>query len=529
MIIKFLEITSKIFQSSEILHTVQNLGLAFLTILIPFAIAVFTIILQKKEEKKNLQELNLSVLLDEVFNLKSILGATVFIFIPFCFWSIFPAWWFRFTLILVSLLAIYFIGRAIWRVYKWVKGNEINYQINYLKKIDNPKELQTIWEDIWRSDEKILGLKKERKFLEVFITKTERFIKNKEKRLLRFFINKRNTEKNPEICGILLQDFLNYISNRSLQGLISILPKMLEWRFEILNKTYNKKEDNFLWDSGVFPPLIVIREIIREIIKRGLKSDNKWWVEKMFQKLKEHIDKHKEEKINDGFYLDFFFKDIDDLLFEKMAQSPLKYEICSRYFPSEWKITKEKLENGDKIPGVILSNFIEWMSQRIIDNQSMDFDNVLDYDLRCFFLNISSTYWAKILLFVFSSWTENNDYKNKVDYIIKNKEINFGRGESLGSVMTFSLDKTNKEEAMKRVEAEGERAMKDKIRNTFELVDFLSRYERNFYFFKKSLKKYITDLQNLEGKFKSESVEEHRRKRYLEVFNGFSEFLKNKS
>ena len=347
-------------------------------------------------------------------------------------------------------------------------------------------------------------------FLEIFEKKIDRFIKN----------------NNPEICGILLRDFLNYIFNRSFQGLISILPKTLEWRFEILNKTYNKKEDNFLWDSGVFPPLIVIREIIRAIIKRGLKSDNKWWVEKMFQKLKEHIDKHKEEKINDGFYLDFFFKDIDDLLFEKMAQSPLKYEICSRYFPSEWKITKEKLENGDKIPGVILSNFIEWMSQRIIDNQSMDFDNVLDYDLRCFFLNISSTYWAKILLFVFSSWTENSDYKNKVDYIIKNRKINFGLGESPGPAMTFSLNKMSKEEAMKKAEKEWEGVMRNKIKDTFELVNFLSGHERNFYFFEKNLEEYITALRNLEEKFKPSSNEEYRRQSYLEVFSGFSNFLK---
>ena len=82
---------------------------------------------------------------------------------------------------------------------------------------------------------------------------------------------------------------------------------------------------------------------------------------------------------------------------------------------------------------------------------------------------------------------------------------------------------------MKKAESERKRAMKDKIRNTFELVNFLSRYEINFSFFKKDLEKHITNLRNLEGKFKSESTKEYRRKRYLEVFDSFSKFLKIKN
>ena len=528
MIVNFSKIISEILQYPEVPHVIQNLGLAFLTILIPFAIAVFTIILQKKEEQKNLQKLNLSVLLDEVFNLKFILIAIIFIFLPFCFWSVSQIIWFKSILVFASSLSIYFIGRTVWKVYRWVKGDEIDYQISYLRRTNNSREVKAVWEDIWRTDEKKLSWRKEKEFLKVFTTKIEKLIENSERGLLGFFINKIRTKKDPEVCEILLQDFLNNISNRSFQGLISIFPKVLKWDSEILNKVYNKEENSFQWDSRVFLPIAAVEEIIRDIIRRGLKSDKRWLVEKMFQELEKYIDKHKEEKINDKFYPEFFFRDNSNILFEKMALCPLGYEICNRYFSSGWKITRENLENSNKVSIAIFNNFIEWTRQRILDNQNVDFDKVLDYDLRCLFPNVSSVYWARILLFIFSSWGD-KDYKNKVEYVVKNRKVNFGLGKSSGLIMMFSLNKTNKEEVTKKVEAKRERIMKVKIRNTFELVDFLSYHEENFYFFKKNLEKYITNLRNLEGKFKSESAEEYRRRRYLEVFGSFSEFLKGKN
>jgi len=162
---------SQIFQSSELPQVIQNLGLAFLTILIPFAIAIFTKILQAKEK---FAKLDILVIIDEVFKLKWIVIATISIFLPFSVWSISPIY-LRCFEVLISFLGIFFIGKTIFKIYEWIKGKTFDYRLTYLKKIENPEDMKIAWEDVWRSKEEKLFIENE--FLKIFLSKIERFLK----------------------------------------------------------------------------------------------------------------------------------------------------------------------------------------------------------------------------------------------------------------------------------------------------------------------------------------------------------------
>jgi len=166
----------QLFQSSEVPHALQNLDLAFLTILIPFAIAIITKILQPEEK---FQKLDFRVITEKVIKLKRLLVATAFIFLPSCFWSIIPPF-LKFFLVLISCAGIYFIIEAILKIYNWVKGDKTKYRIDYLKglKLENSKkaeDMKIVWGEIWQAPE--IDINDEEQYLKIFRLKIEEGLK----------------------------------------------------------------------------------------------------------------------------------------------------------------------------------------------------------------------------------------------------------------------------------------------------------------------------------------------------------------
>ena len=76
-------------QANNLPAYIQNIGLALLGILIPLAIAILTEIYRKKgSSEQELSELDLRVMLDDVFRVKCLLAYALLIFVPFLFWDI---------------------------------------------------------------------------------------------------------------------------------------------------------------------------------------------------------------------------------------------------------------------------------------------------------------------------------------------------------------------------------------------------------------------------------------------------------
>jgi hypothetical protein len=165
----FLEISRQILQSSNITSIIQDLGLALLTILIPFAIAEFQKIFEEKEKPRKLY---LFVIIDEVFDLKRVVGATFLIFLPCIFWNISPIW-VRGIEVSLSVIGIIILTNTILSIYNWIEGKTFNYQKNYLKKLKDFKKMEEVWGEIWKSSQ---NPKIEKEFLDIFLSKLERLL-----------------------------------------------------------------------------------------------------------------------------------------------------------------------------------------------------------------------------------------------------------------------------------------------------------------------------------------------------------------
>lgn len=309
-------------------------------------------------------------------------------------------------------------------------------------------------------------------------------------------------EKNLNAISKLLNDFGNFINNRSIVSLVvakETFPKILEWHFKVWQKEqaylHNDKE------LEIWPDYSEIKRILGSIIEaieeRALKERESY---SLFRYLKEHAkDRRSEERyiINlfDGFY---------EILFENVANSPENYDIWEHYFPLKWKVTKSNLEDKNNlISQVSLSEFMRWAQKRIW-NPKDEFDKNLDDVSRNLFPEVDPIAWAKILIFSLSSI----DPKNRVKYVIE-RHWNFG---CAGRFHTYSGEFVISEEMEKRASEE---------RNTFELATMLFKKDLS----KESLEHYIRDLKELEGKYKDDSLEETKRLGFLNIFTKMLDFL----
>jgi hypothetical protein len=149
-IIHFTEHLSKM---NNFPNVIQGICLALLTILIPLAISVLADIYQKRKNKENeFVDLDLHVILDNVFNIRLLIFSVFLMFIPMLFWEILIG--------LDKLIAVYFIliciilgiilvVNTIFKVYRWIKGNVFDFRFSYLKKVKKDDDLRVVWKSIW--------------------------------------------------------------------------------------------------------------------------------------------------------------------------------------------------------------------------------------------------------------------------------------------------------------------------------------------------------------------------------------------
>jgi predicted membrane protein len=142
----------------------QNVGLAFLTIFIPVAIAIFG------DEKKDFRQLDSYSILDHVIAAKKLLFCLALVFIPVLFWQTSS---FSLRLLEVSLWLIgicYLVGR-LFVSYKWIKGNKFPLRFEYLRKLNNPNDMEEVWSSVWSSEN--INPQNEKEFFEIFSEKID--------------------------------------------------------------------------------------------------------------------------------------------------------------------------------------------------------------------------------------------------------------------------------------------------------------------------------------------------------------------
>lgn len=315
-----------------------------------------------------------------------------------------------------------------------------------------------------------------------------------------------------KIISKLLNDFNNFINNRSF--FLSVLskeffPKILDWHFKVWEKEYKywiKKDygEEFISYGEIFRILDSTLGSIEEI------SLNKRETLIFFNYFKKHAETYKEKVIEyeneKYYYIEALFNTFYQIFFENIGSSPERYSIWKNYFPKEWKITKNNLENKENIISrVSLNNFMKWTRDRIWRAKE-EFDEDLDNVSSNLFPEVSPFLWAPILIFVLSPYGE-----NKVKSVIE-RTWNFG---SIGRTKTFWYSEYNEEEIRKKIR---ETAIKEE-ENTIELAYLLFKKQ----FLKENLDKYIKALKYLE--YPKESIKEHKRIRLLIIFTKITRYI----
>lgn len=319
-------------------------------------------------------------------------------------------------------------------------------------------------------------------------------------------------KEEPKIISKLLNDFNNFINNRSF--FLSVLskeffPKILDWHFKAWEKEYKyriKKDygEEFISYGEIFRILDSTLRSIEEI------SLNKRETLIFFNYFKKHVEIYTEKVIEyeneKYYYIEALFNTFYQILFENIGSSPERYSIWKNYFPKEWKITKNNLENKENIISLVsLNNFMKWIRDRIWRAKE-EFDEDLDNVSSNLFPEVSPILWAPILIFVLSPYGE-----NRVKSVIE-RTWNFG---FIGRIKTFWHSEDKEKEIRKEIR---ETAIKEE-ENTIELAYLLFKKQ----FSKENLDKYIKALKYLE--YPKESTKEDKRITLLNIFTKITKYI----
>lgn len=458
----------------------QNVGLALVTLLIPFAIAVIVDILQKKKTPDvEFIDLDLHVILDHLFAFKWIIAALICLFVPPLFWDV------TVPVIRILFLVFWAIGAFIMvmilnNLYLWTKGNVLKYRLEYVGKLETHDNLEVVWRSIWKAQQ--INTENEGTYFTIFSSKVDSL-----------FIDERNLP----MLDKLLNDLGNYISMRSLFFLANekgALPVILRWHLKSSSAEsarIRENKDPTDW-HGYHRITYLLDTILKTVFERSLTGIEAYIC---FKLLGKHV-----ATSSDRYYLNHFFNQICPIIFEKIRESPQRYDIWRSYYPAEWKVTKKTFEDKQNLAAkIILNNFLQWAQNNLISPREDDYDLKLEEMARELFPETDPIEWARILIFVLAP----RDPANVLKSVIESRWT-FGH---IGRVHVYDT-------------REGiQVTIADERKNTIELAFLLFADQLR----KEKLEKYVSELRQM--KYEIESEYEHHRRSLLIIFEGMLQYL----
>lgn len=324
-------------------------------------------------------------------------------------------------------------------------------------------------------------------------------------------------KENLKISSKLLEDFNNLVDKRSTIFLVilpEVFPKILEWHFAIWKKEYTLlSQKDKLDEWGNYNEISrALDSILQKIEVRILKEGHSF---SFFKKFEEHAENHKKEFIEGNenrkyYYVESLMSIFYQTFFEKIYYSPERHDIWEHYFPKEWKITKDKLEDKNNIiAAVSLNNFLQWAQDKIRGlNKEKEIDLNLNEVASELFPSVEPILWAKVLTLLMRPWTDNNRMKSLIE-----QGTNFGFASRSIDGFFESTEKSSEQL---------HEHMKSKEDATLQLVLFLFKHE----FTKEKLQGFINSLKEL--KYDEEAREEARRKDFIAIFEKMISLLESK-
>ncbi len=365
---------------SDLPAILLGIVVAYLTILISVAIAIFS-------EEKEFDVLDRNVILDHIIEAKRLLLYLGLSLIPLIFWnsSLLIT---RLLEITLWIIGIYFFTNILFNSYHWMKGNKFKLRFDYLKNLQNTQDMEEAWRSVWQT--KNTNSQNEQEFFNIFYSTVNGLFES-------------NEQDNLIIASKLLSDFNNFIDKRSSDFLTlsdNIHDGLLRWHFELWKKR-NECLDHNKTDYIILSK--TMDSVFRQIEIHSLKEKEAFI---FFDKLKVHVEKCIKESVSSS-YIKYLFDIFYQEFFQNIYDAPDKSDIWEVYFPEEWKITKNNLLNTENIISRIsLNKFLYWANRRILQSKK-EFDLPLDDVLKNLFPYVDPALWAKILIFIFSPYGEN--------------------------------------------------------------------------------------------------------------------------
>jgi len=356
--------------SSKIDQMITGLSLGLLTFLIPLAMAILNDVYQKRtNENLAFSTLDLQVILNNVFKIKRLLYVITIIFISMSFWevskNILLA---RLLELFVSSVGIFFIGKTILDVVRWLKGSVMEYRFDYLKLLNPSQDMINAWQSLWSATEDHFEYyDNEYNFFCIFASKMEKLI------------NAINNKNLFVLIGIL-ESFNKNLKNRSLNFLRD--EKVITEIFELNFKAYSIRNNISIHSKApwgtIYLPLALLSKLNdtikcfeRELLKQTSQNDYQllYAMAVFVKNLNDFIEKTKNNSSMPSKdvmeYCEMLSMTIFDELFRYIEENNSADQVL-KAIPEEWKITIPNLKNENNFYTLsLLKSFTNWIKKLI--------------------------------------------------------------------------------------------------------------------------------------------------------------------
>jgi len=397
----------------------QNVNIALLTILIPLAIAVLSDYLRDKRSKNgkvDYLELDLQIILNNVFNIKKLLFVAILLFLPSFFWT--SILMVKVLWTIIWLIGVFLLVMIILDFFFWIKSPYI-FRYSYLGKVRKNNEYIKAWFSVWEKND--MRRNEEEEFFNIFSCKISSLIKKDEPNL---FFNS------------LFSSFTQNIKNRSkdmlLYGGKSTRPfeKILRWH----------RIEHQMGQTNRFPIAPEIEEVISYLEAESFSSSYCHY----FSQFKNHIDKY----LGDKYYVDSLFSNFFSVLLSNLDKINGNISLW-RCYPEEWKIKSVNIRKDNIIPIISLVKVLEFAENRISNGRFKSGDNYdrqLEYIFSHLFPETEHIEWSSLIIFLLYS----PELDNKLEEIVTSNRP-FGRfGKMMGG--WFENDDKFNEEIQEKID-----------------------------------------------------------------------------
>lgn len=376
----------------------QALALGLIAVMI--AVTIFLV------EKGSIFAFDRIVILKKVIQGKLFLLFLSFLFMPLFFWDLSG------TFVRLVLLVLYFIGVAgilitLFRSYKWVEeietedkriheGYRQKKRLEYLEEISDEPQKLLAWEYIWQLKNKT-G-EEEITYIEKFIETIDSFLKRENETSAVKYISSFERSVN----SITIRDWVIFEN---------IFRSLLDWHYKVF-----LSEESYKAKKRYKHLIIILERLIGDFIKKGLSSGNSY----IFLEILQVFVSEKEYSSNNVKYIKHLFAFIAPTFLDNVTESPETHTIWSSYFPQEWKITRQTIEDKQNLMAKLwLDYFINWAKQRIWKHYSNNTETKLDKQLEevtaGLFPSVDPITWAIILTFLMRPWSDGERIKDLVE------------------------------------------------------------------------------------------------------------------